>query len=305
LRNLPCGHSPAGKPALKSECIAPEKRGPENSSRQLYPKPPSNAATPAAAIIALLTVAAVLLPGVSDQPAAADQRLIENALVARTDVVGTMIRLPVGQTEAAAIYRSGQLADTRGAVLILHAPGSNADDPTIVRPLRIALSDAGWDTLAVQLPSRFQGESPNQWLARNDMLRPVIAGASKWLEERGQLNQALLGVGTSGQAALVAAAQTARPLRALVLISTPLPAESDAAARLGGTELPVLDLVAQRDLPAVIDSRPLKRRLANGKPRFTQREVPGAAAGFVGMEGGLTSTVRAWLAANADRSRLD
>lgn len=226
--------------------------------------------------------------------------MIHRTLTDRADVVGTTVPLGTDQAATIALHRAGRLPNRRGTVVILHAPGSTSDDPEIVRPLRLGLSDAGWDTLSVQLPRRFVSESPQQWLERNRHLEPVIAGAAQWLRESGQLNQVLIGVGASGRAVLdFATRQPGNGVQALVLIGTSIEADSDAAVQLAGSTLPVLDLSAERDRAPVLASRSLKRRLGNANPAYRQREVPGATAGFIGLEDVMVSAIRAWLAANS------
>lgn len=238
-------------------------------------------------------------------PASADQALINEALTGRADVVGTVVRLSAGQASAVALHRAGQLARSRGAAIILHPPGGNADDPTRVRPLRLGLSDAGWDTLAVQLPARLVSESPLQWLARNEQLIPLLIAASQWLEQRGQSNQVLLGIGSSGLAALsfVAGPNAAR-IQALVLISTVIERDSEAGNQLLTLQKPLLDVAAERDRADVLRSAAVKRQLAGHNAAFSQRRIADAGPGFAGMELELVSTVRAWLATHADDRRL-
>ena len=238
-------------------------------------------------------------------PASADQALINKALTGRADVVGSAVRLSTGQASAVALYRPGQLARGRGAVIILHPPGGNADDPTTVRPLRLGLSDAGWDTLAVQLPTRFVSESPRQWLARNEQLAPLLTAASRWLEQQGQSDQVLLGIGASGLAALpFVAGRDADPIQALVLISTVIERDSETWNQLVTLEKPLLDVYAERDRADVIRSAAAKRQLAGNKSAFSHRRVADAGPGFVGMETGLVSIVRAWLATRVDDRRF-
>lgn len=219
--------------------------------------------------------------------------------------MGTVVRLSAGQTSAVALHRSGQLPRSRGAAIILHPPGGNSDDPAIVRPLRLGLSDAGWDTLAVQLPARFVSESPLQWLARSEQLIPLLTAASRWLEQQGRSNQVLLGIGSSGLAALsFVAGQDADPIQALVLISAVVERDSAAWDQLVTLNKPLLDVSAERDRADVIRSAAVKRQLAGNNAAFSQRTIVDAGPGFVGMEMGLVSTVRAWLAAHADDRRF-
>lgn len=243
--------------------------------------------------------AVALLLGVWGAPVAADLWRVDQTITDRSDIIGDVVRLPVGDSAVVGIHRAAQRNETRGAALILHPPGSSLDDPAIVRPLRLGLADAGWETLAVQLPSKLRSESAAQWLARHGQLEPTLAGASQWLQQRGQRNQVIIGVGVSGWAALAYAAEASDTIRAVLLVSMPMPPESDLNRHLSASKIPVLDLFAERDRTPVLESRSLKRQLSQQNARYSQRVVPAARPGFPGVELNMVSMVRAWLAANA------
>jgi pimeloyl-ACP methyl ester carboxylesterase len=217
-----------------------------------------------------------------------------------------VVELSVADRPLSALYDRHRRTDGRGAAVILHAPGSHADDPQLMRPLRHGLNEAGWDTLAPQLP-RFlpPGESPPGWVERHGAFTDVVAEASAWLRGRGQRNQVVIGVGASGLAALAAAADgPPETLQAVVLISTPMPPESPALERLQALKLPVLDLYAERDSQAVLDAAAAKRRAMRDNSSARQRVLPGATDGFDGVSANLVGQVRAWLAANVEGRTL-
>lgn len=93
-------------------------------------------------------------------------------------------------------------------------------------------------------------------------------------------------------------------MRALVMISTPLSAddEIDGLAALRQAKLPILDIYAERDIAAVLDTAPARRLAARDakNTRFRQQAVAGATPGFRGLEAGLLADIRAWLSANTD-----
>jgi hypothetical protein len=51
-----------------------------------------------------------------------------------------------------ALEQKPRIAQAQGAVLILHDTEQHADWPYFIRPLRMSLPDAGWDTLSINLP---------------------------------------------------------------------------------------------------------------------------------------------------------
>jgi hypothetical protein len=50
------------------------------------------------------------------------------------------------------IHMESELSATKGGVIILHSRSQNANREEVVRPLRIALAQQGWESLSVQMP---------------------------------------------------------------------------------------------------------------------------------------------------------
>jgi hypothetical protein len=218
-------------------------------------------------------------------------------------LVGQPVTLPVGERSVPALYRAHQGKEARGAILLLPAPGDDADAAGLVRALRLGLPDAGWDTLSVQLPAYFPGDSPVRWLERHGALQTHIRAGSTWLRERGRSNQVIIAMGPSGHATLAfAAGSPPDTLQALTLISTAIEPGSAAANQLAELRLPVLDLYAERDRRDVLDTLSVRRQAAVDNSAFRQRIVPGTDDRFTGAHDAAVAAVRAWLAANADRS---
>jgi hypothetical protein len=215
-------------------------------------------------------------------------------------VVGQPVTLQVGGRAVPALYRAHQGAAARGAVLLLPAPGDDADAAGLVRALRLGLPDAGWDTLSLQLPTYFPSDSPARWLERHGALQAHILAGSTWLRERGRSDQVLLGIGPSGHAAVAfAAGSPPDRLQALALIGTAIESGSAAADQLAELRLPVLDLYAERDRSDVLDTLAVRRQAAVDNSAFRQRIVPGTDDRFTGSLGAVVAAVRAWLATNA------
>ena len=61
-----------------------------------------------------------------------------------------------------AIARSSLLAETHGAILLLHDKEQHADWPQIIRPVRMGLPKWGWFTLSVNLPDELRMQQPER-----------------------------------------------------------------------------------------------------------------------------------------------
>jgi len=219
------------------------------------------------------------------------------------DLDGEVVTLPGADRSFVAIHRPQTRDQPNGAIVLLHGRGTNADSHEVIRPLRIGLSEAGWDTLSLQLPVTFPNAGPDAWLDNADQIVAGLQSALDWLKQRDQRNQAVLAVGDSGLIALRhAAAAAPRDLQAVVLISSPadFAGEGDGEM-LGRLKLRILDIYAERDRQAVTRAASARKRAARkaGITRFDQRTVPGAVPGYRAQEAQLLAAVRAWLNANA------
>jgi pimeloyl-ACP methyl ester carboxylesterase len=188
-------------------------------------------------------------------------------------------------------------------VVLLHDARGSADSREVIRPLRLGLAAAGWDTLSLQLPLAGRDEGNAARTARQAAIAQRLTAGLAWLKDR-QLDQAVVvAQGDSAAAALRLATQTPpAAFGALVLVSSPMTGETadEQAARVA---MPLLDVLAQRDVAAVLEGAAARDAAARAADKSDYRQVAVAdgVAGFAGSEEVLVSTVRAWLAANTDR----
>ncbi len=105
-------------------------------------------------IIALMALCAWPLTSTADLQVT--QRL-EAAWTEAADLDGEVIELTAGGTPFVAIHRPQTRDTATGSVVLLHGRGTNANSYRVVRPLRIGLSEHGWNTLSLHLPMVYGG----------------------------------------------------------------------------------------------------------------------------------------------------
>lgn len=246
---------------------------------------------------AILCLLATWLPGrlLADL---ATTRLLETTWRNGADLRGEAIDLQAADDSFIALHHAAQGGSSRGAVVILHGPHGNADSDEVVRPLRLGLAAAGWETLAPQLPSGSSAR-PANWQGRDDLIGARINAALDWLQARGQERIAIVAVGEAGPIALSLAPGAPSAWRALVLLSNPAVPDQATLDTSKGLALPILDLYAERDIPAVLDSVDQRRTLLRtaGAMSLEQRMLPGARPGYRDLADELLATVRDWLGA--------
>jgi len=54
--------------------------------------------------------------------------------------------------EVFSIYTESELDDSKGAIIVLHSRGYHANWSSVIKPVRVGLTERGWNTLAVQMP---------------------------------------------------------------------------------------------------------------------------------------------------------
>lgn len=221
-----------------------------------------------------------------------------------TILEGEPIYLEAGGQRFLGIHTTaGATAGPRQAVLILHGRGLHPDWPNVVHPLRTALPDDGWDSLAIQLPVLGKGAKYYDYVEIFPAALPRIDAALQYLREQGAAriviiahscgaHMAMHWVAERGDAAIdgfigigLGATDYRQPMR------QPFPLE-----RMRG---PVLDIYGGEDHAAV--QRMAPQRLAAlrsaGNAHSDQRVVAGADHDFQGAGEVLLDEIRAWLTA--------
>ncbi len=252
-------------------------------------------------VISITIALILLLSSIGAFADAGREYQVERELERTNSADGRLVRLNAGGRSFVALHLPPQRAPARGAVLLLHDAWGNADSPEVVRPLRQGLARAGWETLALQLPPAYSGENAAGWIARNQRVGERIDTARQWLQTR-ELNDPVLVAPGASAALAIPYAATLRPndLRALVLISsraTLTPAHREALVKNG---LPMLDLVAGHDEPAVLDAAlaRVQSAAATNDTYLESRRLAGARPGFRNNDDALVTEIRAWLNAN-------
>lgn len=219
-------------------------------------------------------------------------------------VTGEAVRLEANQVQFLALYTKPTAADNDSApgVILLHGRGVH---PAwgFIDTLRADLADAGWHTLALQLPIldadiKFveYGKTFPEAFQRLD------AGV-RYLRERGVTRIVLVGHSSGAMTAVAYAAE--RPKAALAGIVTIGLTTEPAGNRYMQTipllerlRLPVLDIFGGQDLAVVLNTAKARAAAAKkaGNSAYTQVRVNGANHFFTDHYNDLRASLSAWLA---------
>ena len=186
-----------------------------------------------------------------------------------------------------------------GGLLILHGRGVHPDWPQVVNPLRVALAEAGWHTLSLQLPVLANGVPGTDYKALLPEVRPRIEAGLKFLERTTAGPWFVVAHSMGSTMAVHALTQIPPlPVKGLALIGLgsgrggdDLDADGTVFSRLS---LPVLDLLGDQDLEGVIRGAGVRAAFDHGFD-YTQVKVDGADHFFDGHETELIAVVSDWL----------
>lgn len=219
-------------------------------------------------------------------------------------VTGEAVRLEANQIQFLALYTKPTAADNDSAlgVILLHGRGVH---PAwgFLDTLRADLADAGWHTLALQLPIldadiKFveYGKTFPEAFQRLD------AGA-RYLRERGVQRIVLVGHSSGAMTAVAYAAERPKAtLSGIVTIGlTTEPAGNrymQTTLLLEKLRLPVLDIFGGEDLAGVLNTAKARTEAAKkaGNSAYTQVRVNGANHFFTDHYNDLRASLSAWLA---------
>lgn len=184
-----------------------------------------------------------------------------------------------------------QPAGARRVVLLAHGMGVHPDYG-LTHALRIALADAGFATLAIQMPVLPISVGPYAYeaLVMDEARRRLEVGV-RWLEAKGYRGHiALVSHGLGSRMANLYAADSGSSLSAWVAISMMALYE-----RLDQVRIPVLDLYAEHDSPEVLERAAARRAAVAGLPTARQTVIQAAGHEFEAREKEVARVVREFL----------
>ena len=206
-------------------------------------------------------------------------------------VVGEAVDLRAGGgPDFLGLYTDAPGAKT--ALVIVHGIGVHPDHG-IVGALRMALADRGFATLSVQMPILAADAPPQEYSALMPLAAERIAAAAAWLRQRGHRDLVLVSHSMgSRMAGAYFDAAAAPAFRAWVALGLGDEFSAEFSRR---RPVPVLDVMGDADLPAVLRHAPARRRVAESTSA-RQVTIAGADHFYAGREAELVAVIAAFAA---------
>lgn len=245
----------------------------------------------------LLLVLLMLSFSVQATNAEREQRWIDQTVDSIFD--GEPVYLEANDHRFLGIYTEAANPSNK-AMIVLHGTGFHPDWEQVVRPVRVEMSNEGWNTLSIQLPILEKSAAYEDYVPLYPEVPGRMAAATEFL--RSQNNDQIVVVAHS-QGATMAAYYLARyehNLIAFVAIGMSaqhIEPEINSAESLKLINIPVMDIYGSRDFPTVLRTSEIRREGAINNPEYSQVVIEDAYHFFENTdhERQLLSMISDWL----------
>ena len=191
----------------------------------------------------------------------------------------------------------------RGGIILLHGRGFHADWPENIGPLRVGLSEAGWQTLSLQLPVLEKTAKYFDYLPVLPEAGPRLDAAIAHLSEQGISPIILLAHSCGAHMAMLwLESSKGKGIDGFVGIgmgATDYKQPMQHPFPFASLDIPVLDIYGENDYPAVHRLAPQRLALMTqgGNARSKQIMLPEADHYFVDHPDEMTAAISSWLGA--------
>ncbi|MBE9560906.1 MAG: DUF3530 family protein [Proteobacteria bacterium] len=212
---------------------------------------------------------------------------------------GDAVFLKANDHEFLTIYTEAE--EARGTAVILHGRGFHPDWQDAINPLRVGLVESGWNTLSVQMPVLEKQAKYYDYIPLFPEAISRIEAAIAYARENLKGRVVLIAHSCGAHMAMAwADTESFETIDAYVGIgmgATDYKQPMKQPFPLDRIKVPVLDVYAENDYPAVIKMAPERLRLiekaANNKS--AQVVVAGAEHYYIDKGDALTQVIDQWL----------
>ncbi len=222
---------------------------------------------------------------------------------------GEPVYLDAGDHRFLSIYTETGTPPVKGTAIILHGRGFHPDWQDVVNPLRTGLAAYGWNTLSIQLPVLEKQAKYYDYVPLFPAAAPRIDAAIAFA--RAQLKQQ--GGASPDRVVLIAHSCGAHMAMAWSDVDSIESIDAYVGIGMGATDyrqpmkksfpleklgVPVLDLYAENDYPAVLKMAPARWRKIQSAGNRLSRQVVLKDSDHYHVDRGepLTQAIAAWLA---------
>ncbi|MBL7005090.1 MAG: DUF3530 family protein [Gammaproteobacteria bacterium] len=205
---------------------------------------------------------------------------------------GEPLMLEVDGHEIFAIYTEADENPKKRGMIVIHGIGAHPDWSQVVQPVRVEMTQYGWDTLSIQMPVLANGVDGHQYRPIFKEVAPRIEAGILALQENGIKEIVLVSHSMGSAMSTYYIANNPN-----TVISNFVAIGLSDASLVGKVQLPMLDLYGSEDLPSVLNTVKAREKAANSANNkyYKQVVVPGAGHFFEGKNEILIDEINAWL----------
>jgi len=221
---------------------------------------------------------------------AKEQRWIDQ--VEDSIIDGDAEMLKVGDREIFSIYTEADENPKNRAIIVVHGLGAHPNWEQIVQPVRVEMTQYGWNTLSIQMPILANGIGGDQYAPLFAEVAPRIEAAIQFLKQNDM--QEIVLVSHSMGSTMSADYFANNPNSAITrFVAVGL----GSAKSVKNIHIPMFDLYGSDDLPNVLKNRAKRKKNAEqaGNSNYKQLEVSGANHFFDGKNEVLIKEIKDWL----------
>ena len=247
--------------------------------------------------ILIFTLLTLLSPNLQASDLEKERRWADQITDALLD--GEARYLEDGQGEFLAIETPAADGSKGKTAIIMHGTGVHPDWPTVVQPLRVRLTEMGWNTLSIQMPI-LDNDAPHEaYAAIYDEVPGRLDAAIDHARQNGAEKLVLIAHSQGSTMTAYYLANGGKKTDGLIAIGMGpgiAGGPMDNLEHLRSIRIPMLDLYGSSDLEEVVASATERRRIASASNAdYTQIMVTGADHFFDGEEKLLFEQVSGWL----------
>lgn len=217
----------------------------------------------------------------------------------RNPSIGRVVWLQANGQDFLSLYIESEKTANDYAAIILHDIGEHPDQKPLIHALRTQLPQHNWTTLSLQMPLREAGASEVDYYPLFDEGRARIDAAVDYLQKNGAKNIAVVGYGVGALMAAYAVSEKPDNIKALATISLSASEATNPQAQsytfIKNIAVPFLDIYAEYDLPAVVDTARQRRMAGKDNPVFRQVRMDGENHTYQQDHERLVKRVYSWL----------
>jgi len=261
--------------------------------------------------ISVITLLFICISPVNASDLSREKRMAEQIVDAILD--GDAVFLPADSSEAdghefLSIYTQAE-GVAKGAAIILHGRGFHPDWQDAVNPLRVGLAESGWNTLSVQMPVLEKEAKYYDYVPLFSEALPRIDAAIKYVRSQGNDKVVLIAHSCGAHMAMAwveawldaqSAGRKTQNIDAYVGIgmgATDYQQPMKQPFPLDKLTVPVLDVYAENDYPAVLNNVPVRLGMIKsaGNKKSGQVMVADADHYYESKGEALTRVISLWL----------